>query len=999
MDTQAFLQAVWPASGVYCLATPFTPEGSTLTTYAHKTVESIDDAVKYVKWKAADNNVFFAVHTLKEHRVWNEAKKIWNADTPRTAPDGRVVTGPFGGYERRTQANAKEARCFFFDLDVGESTQTTPKYATRQEALNGLEKFLFSTRLPTPLVTSSGGGFHVYWLLSEALPSEQWAVHARVLHHLARRYGLRADPARTDDAASVLRVVGTDNLKKDERRPCVALQDGVVTDTTEFLAQLADALGGEVVPPKVGAPRRAPGAISGNLRKVWDGPTRTLEEVTAVCEHVRNYVDTGYTEGGYVAFYHIGCGILPFLENGHEIAMEQALRHPRCTEEYAESIIETYAARTDNSPSTCANLAAKCGGDACARCPFANLGRSPLSVATANVRQAAAGIPRVDADAASPLELIVEPPFPWTRVKGGIMEARSKTDKDGNRVDLPPELICQYDFFPYDVCERTELEQSFSMWAAIMPRGRQKIIKVASEALQDTTTLHKLLIDHGVIIPDVNIPKVKKMMQHWIGTIQKHKDANPQYDHLGWTDKNTTEFILPTVSFRTDGTEQPCALSSIARSAALHVKQAGTLDRQIELLEFYNKPEYLKHQFIIMCGLGSVMLHATDLAGVVVNATGESGGSKSSAIYTAASFWGDPEPYTINANRQGATALSHIETIFTLCSLPACIDEITHFDEQQGKDFVFNSTQRKQRIRLDNTGKLKPTRGGYKSCYYLTTSNKSIHELLAENNRGGTAGDFRVIEINFPELKKNPAEYIKFFHDLCRNYGHVGPEFLRHYVPQRAAWDAELVAERNRLDAKFGFISPERYWSAGAVSGLCAGEKAYELGLLPYKVPLVREWMYDVQLPEMRGVIASAKDTYHPAGLLASFLDDSLAQTISVHPPAADGSAFATDPPRNGITIHHDIATHVKHVRKEAFRHWCERQKRSGLHTIRELERLGLIFDVNRKHVIGKGTTYASGQTICFSVDLTNPAFVGTSIASKVVPLTRTGTKLREVKA
>ena len=64
-------------------------------------------------------------------------------------------------------------------------------------------QFVQQTGLPKPLVTSSGGGFHVYWLLTDEIPSDEWRDHATRLRQLAMHYGLKADPSRTTDTSSV----------------------------------------------------------------------------------------------------------------------------------------------------------------------------------------------------------------------------------------------------------------------------------------------------------------------------------------------------------------------------------------------------------------------------------------------------------------------------------------------------------------------------------------------------------------------------------------------------------------------------------------------------------------------------------------------------------------------------------------------------------------------------------------------------------------------------
>src|SRR5690349_16337798 len=109
MSPGDFLRAVWPSEGIYCIAMPFTIPNSNppVRVYAHKTFEDISAAVSYVLRERAAKDVFFAVHTLKAHQLWNPEK-----------PNRK--TGELGSNEVRSHPNMKAARAFFFDLDVGD---------------------------------------------------------------------------------------------------------------------------------------------------------------------------------------------------------------------------------------------------------------------------------------------------------------------------------------------------------------------------------------------------------------------------------------------------------------------------------------------------------------------------------------------------------------------------------------------------------------------------------------------------------------------------------------------------------------------------------------------------------------------------------------------------------------------------------------------------------------------------------------------------------------
>lgn len=115
----------------------------------------------------------------------------------------------------RTATNAACASAFWLDLDCGANkAETGAGYATPLQAQAALNSFCAALDLPQPThVVGSGNGLHVYWVLDTPLQADQWIQHARDLKALAAAHGLRADPTRTADIASILRVPGTLNHK------------------------------------------------------------------------------------------------------------------------------------------------------------------------------------------------------------------------------------------------------------------------------------------------------------------------------------------------------------------------------------------------------------------------------------------------------------------------------------------------------------------------------------------------------------------------------------------------------------------------------------------------------------------------------------------------------------------------------------------------------------------------------------------------------------------
>jgi len=127
-------------------------------------------------------------------------------------PNVQVFYAPFTFREptRRTKENAFFACSLWLDIDCGPGKP----YDTRDEALEALRGFTLALGWkPSLLVASGPAGVHAYWLLDKALPRDEWLLRARRLKNACEKVGLKADPVRTADPASLLRPVGVRHKK------------------------------------------------------------------------------------------------------------------------------------------------------------------------------------------------------------------------------------------------------------------------------------------------------------------------------------------------------------------------------------------------------------------------------------------------------------------------------------------------------------------------------------------------------------------------------------------------------------------------------------------------------------------------------------------------------------------------------------------------------------------------------------------------------------------
>ena len=183
--------------------------------------------------KSAMHHAYAATHEqLSDHvlKPGNAAKENYFA-LARFTPHKTTK-----GYPGRQGDHATSAKSFWLDLDCGEEKAATGDgYLTQQDAVTALAEFTDACELPPPTcMVNSGGGLHVYWCLAQEIPATEWKPVAARLKSLTEHHGLRADPTRTADIASVLRPPGTQNHKLANPRPVAIISHGDLVTFSEF---------------------------------------------------------------------------------------------------------------------------------------------------------------------------------------------------------------------------------------------------------------------------------------------------------------------------------------------------------------------------------------------------------------------------------------------------------------------------------------------------------------------------------------------------------------------------------------------------------------------------------------------------------------------------------------------------------------------------------------------------------------------------------------------
>lgn len=1004
MTPSKFLRLLWPETGFYCIAHPFKPANSAVTVYAHKVFDTISAAVTHVHEMQHQADTYFAVLSLKAEKVWDPDKEDYK-------------TGQKGAWAVRKQENMGFSKCSFFDLDVGSDST---KYPTQRDALLALIQFMQATGLPMPTLVSSGGGIHVYWHYDRAIPVEEWRPMAWHMRQLAEGLGLKVDPTRTIDSTSVLRVPTTFNWKdRSNPRLVEVKQEGAVTPVETFRRLISDAMVKHgIVATDAPAARTTPMVQHDLGVQTFNdfGPKVTMEELVDSCAQVREILRSQtqpdhphFGQLDNTAWYRGMLATLKHVENGDSWCRKITALHPRDNADIEAKLLQL----EQFPPAKCATLQQYLPwkDSPCQGCRFRDKVPNPLAASRKSTpapppspsASAPSTVGGPDAASTTPPPTatqtlvppsiglvaltIPNPPKPWDRLKTGQI-ALTRKDKDGNETTT---IVLQHDLYPLKRLVNNGEQKEQQVWRATLPRVGSRDFVIDADVLYDSRKFCVAIANNGIYPNKADIPALQDYMVAYISQLQKTIDADTQANHLGWA-QDFQQFILPDKVLMADGSVKAASLSLGADRAAQFIRKAGDANVQRQLLGFYNRPEYVANQFVILSSLASIIFDMTGHHGIVVNCSGEAGASKSSTLYTAASLWGDPVMWPINGTNRGATANARMQRIATNSNLPTCVDEITNMPSKEAVDLVMGITQPGHRLRLTTDGVERKVEDGYRSAIMIATANSSLHSLISTDNAAGTAGSMRVFEIKFPvpnvHSKLEADEYLR---ELKLHYGHVGEIFAAFVVRHRAAVAKRLHQVMAEVDIEARIASSERFWSANIAAVSVAAEIAQALQLLPYDPAYVRRWAVEAQVPYMRGIV---KEEYRtPLSILTDYIAQKHGNIVVVDratgigantagQAVASDNAFAVNQPHGALLGHHDLKTGVLVLLKQGFKEYCSMIGASCTRILDELTQphydgKKIVLDKACRRTLGAGTNLAKGQTWCFLVDMKHPEIAG----------------------
>lgn len=950
MNTLEFLSKVLPTTGFIYIATlaakPSKKGVRYFTHYPYPALEIADAVDKVAELNAKGEDVYFACSTFKEV-LFKEVK-----------PDFTIMVG-------RTQENVQAVKSFWLDLDVGKD-DPAKCYPTQREAANALVHLVKSVGLPPPMIVSSGAGLHAYWPLTTEMPALMWASVAGQLKSVCAALGVKADPSRTSDSASVLRPIGTINRK--HNKPVKLLKDAAPVSIDAIAVKLTDyILNNHVAHSNRVAPLKTKSLnslLAGTPTEYPPSDAEKIVEKCAVMAHFKN------SQGNVrEPFWRAALGILKHCVNGNEIAHEWSSGHKDYTRESCQNKIDGWT----TPPATCIQLATESGLNLCGTCKFSKTCKSPITLGYFVAPSKELTV-KVETESATDSVDDIKLPDGYSWMNG--MLHRAVPDKDGV---VQHEPFCDTLFYATSRIRDADNEWALNIRMNVAGYDWREF-ELPTCLIPDPRGLAKHLAAREIII--FGITHAMHFLKAYTSKLQIQRKQSVTYSRFGWDDKY--KFIVGTHAFCPSGdVEQVIITDNVVNSGkGKRTETKGDLDTWIALMDkAYNRPKAEKFQFAIAAAFASPLVPLMDFdnyRGIPIVLSGESGCGKSSVCEAACTIYGAPATMKINAGKEGGSTLNGLFSLASMFNgVPLLFDEITERDPKDFIPLMYTLSNGICKIRMTGSGQFAETAPPFAGITY-GTSNKNVTDMIynddnkdvsdAASSRCFEIGGLTLVEMELIFGDTNMKDLLE--HQLFEHQGMAAQVYIPYIIKHKDAIRAKIVALRTRLGSDVTANSRERFYIDTIVFVHIASVIAHKLGLIKWNVKATTNWAISH--------LKSLRRNFFERTALA---DDNASRFLSwLHGRTIISRNFPIGKPKGDeveVVGHHlrfapvaRIATVDKKmfVTTAALHTWCHEYKQIPQKIREQLIRENYIVKESVEF-IGKGTDVSPGRARVFELD------------------------------
>lgn len=888
-------------------------------------------------------------------------------------------TAPSGKKHFRTKTNAARQKSLWLDLDAGEGKP----YADQDAAAVAVNAFASTIGVPRPTLVCSGGGVHAYWPLQEEVESAVWTTMAHGLHTLCVQHGLAADPARTRDVASVLRLPGSYNFKQPTPRPVYIMQLGHATDVGVFWDKLSG-----VGAPAVGtsslhaldmsalAPYQGP-QIAMLPQEDMEVPKAAL--VITGCAQVRDQLNA--PEPIWRGMISVVLKCADGEQHVHALSSVDPRYSAEDTNQKIASVVEAGI-----GPYLCDTFDSLRPG-VCSACPKRGHIKSPVALGVAYAEPTPVVI---TAEVEGRVESFAPPPFIGDAARryeisaAGCTMISRKANEAGEWVPRR-ELIHNYPIYPVHILYHRDDNNAKTysvMWRLHREGGFDDVLIPAK--LMDSQTLHMFIADRTLItIADEFSKKVREFMKCYLQNARTRVQTSEIRHNLGW-DKETVSFVLGNRLYK-GGNSVDIITEGEAKHFSTLTNPIGVLDAWKEAAEVYNRNGMQWAQTVVCTAFASPLMSLGSMEkAALISISGDKGHGKTAAQQVALTVYGSPLMLMVPTD----TPVSRIHKLGIANSIAVAMDEMTDITPAQASEFAYTipAGVGKSRMAQGGTGLLENNTRW--STLPTISMNGSILDTLAQHSSDATPQMSRVLEITsvdpqalYTEVEMDHNKHV--LSAIATNYGHAGDAYVRFITKHRDAITTLIMEYEGRFARRTGLTNVERFFPYMATRLMVGATIARSLGLINYDLAGLEVYLMEQAQRMKRRISSFVQD---PSSWLGEFRAEHMANiqqvTTAVRPRRkADGSKWADDttqghlndigyvvyaPQHKGIVGRYVIDADELYLQRSVVGQWCRTNRITIQAFEAELGRQGILFATGakrQKRDIGVGT-FARGTSV-----------------------------------
>jgi len=802
--------------------------------------------------------------------------------------------------ESRTVDNVKEIKAFWLDIDCGEGKP----YATQGDGIDALKKFCKTLSLPKPTLVNSGRGVHVYWGLTAEISKQKWLNTAKRLKSLCNEHGLEADPARTADAASIMRMPETFNYKGDPPLDVGVLLISEAVDYDEFNS-------------KLGTLEEAPSYIpthTNDLTRALMGSKQfrfsTIIDKNAKgtgCFQLTSSIaeQSSLDEPRWRAALSIPAYCVDADTAIHDISNQHPDYSPDATIEKVAKI---------KGPYTCEKFEAYNPGG-CANCIHKGKISSPIVLGAEIAESETNTIEYTAPEASKPVTYTIpDYPFPYFRGKNGGVYRKADDEED-------PEAVMIYEHDLYVVKRLKDPQRGEVVWMRMhTPRDGVKEFALPAVELLTADKLREKLAWYGVIGMKKQMDAIMAYIVRSVKELQCKEGAEIMRTQCGWTEKNAS-FVIGDTEICADG-DRYSPPSSYTDDLAPQFAPVGSLEEWKSVINVYDREGFEPHAFGFFTAFGAPLMKHLNLKGAIINMiNNESGTGKTTAIKAMHSVFGHPEEIMLIERDTMAVRLHRLGV---MNNMGLGCDEITKMKADDCSDFSYAVSQGRGRGRMKSSENAERKNFAKWQTILLCSSNASIVDKLKSLKATPDGELMRVIEYDIPSTKLlSKQEADEIYPKLYTNYGHAGRIYIRDLVDNLEERIKEIKEIQLIIDRKIGFTNRERFWSGVAACNIAGALFAKRLGLIDIDVGRVLKWVLK-QFGQMREEIKPPVTNH--ASVIGEYWAEHRSNSLVINGEVDKRTGVELLPiaePSRELIIRYEPDTMKLFIIAKKFRTWC----------------------------------------------------------------------------